>query len=163
MGVYDILPLIITKRGNMKAKKQLTPHEEVFPPIINGTYKKDNPDLEIGYQKWEVKKVYEVEMTYEIVAKTKEEAEDLLEKEEQIKLEEVDAYGRTFRETIKGQHSNDMQGDEPTTWKKIEECVPTEDSDIETNESFLNYEDPSWTTQEIEWNKNEDGTDIKKK
>ena len=162
MGVYDILPLI-TKRGNMKAKKQLTPHEEVFPPIINGTYKKDNPDLEIGYQKWEVKKVYEVEMTYEIVAKTKEEAEDLLEKEEQIKLEEVDAYGRTFRETIKGQHSNDMQGDEPTTWKKIEECVPTEDSDIETNESFLNYEDPSWTTQEIEWNKNEDGTDIKKK
>jgi glucose-6-phosphate 1-dehydrogenase len=162
MGVYDILPLI-TKRGNMKAKKQLTPHEEVFPPIINGTYKKDNPDLEIGYQKWEVKKVYEVEMTYEIVAKTKEEAEDLLEKEEQIKLEEVDAYGRTFRETIKGQHSNDMQGDEPTTWKKIEECVPSEDSDIETNESFLNYEDPSWTTQEIEWNKNEDGTDIKKK
>ena len=147
----------------MKAKKQLTPHEEVFPPIINGTYKKDNPDLEIGYQKWEVKKVYEVEMTYEIVAKTKEEAEDLLEKEEQIKLEEVDAYGRTFRETIKGQHSNDMQGDEPTTWKKIEECVPSEDSDIETNESFLNYEDPSWTTQEIEWNKNEDGTDIKKK
>ena len=144
-------------------KKQLTPHEEVFPPIINGTYKKDNPDLEIGYQKWEVKKVYEVEMTYEIVAKTKDEAENLLDKEEKIRLEEVDAYGRTFRETIKGQHSNDMQGDEPTTWKKIEECVPTEDSDIETNESFLNYEDPSWTTQEIEWNKNEDGTNIKKK
>ena len=144
-------------------KKQLTPHEEVFPPIINGTYKKDTPDEEIGYQKWEVKKVYEVEMTYEIVAKTKDEAENLLDKEEKIRLEEVDAYGRTFRETIKGQHSNDMQGDEPTTWKKIEECVPTEDSDIETNESFLNYEDPSWTTQEIEWNKNEDGTNIKKK
>ena len=144
----------------MKAKKQLTPHEEVFPPIINGTYKKDTPDEEIGYQKWEVKKVYEVEMTYEIVAKTKDEAENLLDKEEKIRLEEVDAYGKTFRETIKGQHSNDMQGDEPTTWKKIEECVPTEDSDLETNEIFLNYEDPSWTTQELEWNKNEDGTDI---
>ena len=144
-------------------KKQLTPHEEVFPPIINGTYKKDTPDKEIGYQKWEVKKVYEVEMTYEIVAKTKDEAENLLDKEEKIRLEEVDAYGRTFRETIKGQHSNDMQGDEPTTWKKIEECVPTEDNDLETNESFLNYEDPSWTTQSIEWNKNEDGTNIEKK
>ena len=75
----------------MKAKKQLT-------PIIDGTYKKDNPDEEIGYQKWEVKKVYEVEMTYEIVAKTKEEAENLLDKEEKIRLEEVDAYGKTFRE-----------------------------------------------------------------
>tara|TARA_Y100000590_G_scaffold378023_1_gene444679 strand:- start:602 stop:1048 length:447 start_codon:yes stop_codon:yes gene_type:complete len=148
----------------MKAKKQLTPHEEVFPPIINGTYKKDTPDEEIGYQKWEVKKVYEVEMTYEIVAKTKDEAENLLDKEEKIRLEEVDAYGRTFRETIKGQHSNDMQGNEPTTWKKIEECVPRQDEDMDNNwEPYLNYEDGDWTTQEIEWNKNEDGTDIKKK
>ena len=147
----------------MKVKKQLTPHEEVFPPIINGTYKKDTPDKEIGYQKWLVRKTYEVEMEYEIVAKTKEEAEKLLEKEEKVNLEEVDAYGRTFRETIKGRHINDLSGDEPTTWKKIEECVPTEDSDIETNEGFLNYEDPSWTTQEIDWNKNEDGTDIEKK
>ena len=147
----------------MKVKKQLTPHEEVFPPIINGTYKKDTPDKEIGYQKWLVRKTYEVEMEYEIVAKTKEEAEELLEKEEKVNLEEVDAYGRTFRETIKGRHINDLSGDEPVEWEKIEECVPTEDSDIETNESFLNYEDPSWTTQEIDWNKNEDGTDIKKK
>ena len=134
-----------------------------FPPIINGTYMKNKPNEEIGYQKWEVKKIYEVEMTYEIVAKTKEDAVNLLDKEEKIKLEEVDAYGRTFRETIKGQHSNDMEGDEPTTWKKIEECVPTEDSDLETNESFLNYEDPDWTKHEFEWNKNEDGTNIEKK
>ena len=56
-------------------------------------------------------------MTYEIVAKTKEDA-DLLEKEECIKLEEVDGYGKTFRETIKGQHSNDMQGDEPDNLEK---------------------------------------------
>ena len=42
--------------------------------IINGTYKKDNPNEEIGYQKWEVEKTYEVTMIYEIVAKTKEEA-----------------------------------------------------------------------------------------
>ena len=27
-------------------------------PIINGTYKKDTPDKEIGYQKWFVKKTY---------------------------------------------------------------------------------------------------------
>ena len=58
-------------------------------PIINGTYKKDNPNKEIGYQKWQVKKTYEVEMEYEIVAKTKEEAEELLERRE-TPNEEID-------------------------------------------------------------------------
>ena len=43
--------------------------------IVNGAYKKDNPDEEIGYQKWRVRKTYEVVMEYEIVAKTKKEAE----------------------------------------------------------------------------------------
>ena len=28
--------------------------ETKFPPIINGTYKKDMPSEDIGYQKWEV-------------------------------------------------------------------------------------------------------------
>ena len=129
---------------------------------VTGTYKKDKPNESIGYQKWEVKKTYEVEMTYEIVAKTKADADNLLDKEEQIKLEEVDAYGRTFMETITGKHSNDMDGDEPTTWKKIEECIPIEDHDIDTNRNFKNYEDSDWSKDEYEWYKNEDGTDIKK-
>ena len=129
--------------------------------IINGTYKKDTPNEEIGYQKWEVRKTYEVEMVYEIVAKTKEDADNLLEKEEYIKLEEVDGYGKTINETIKGRHANDMSGDEPTTWKKIEECVPREDTDMDTDERYLNYEDPDWTKDDLEWKKNEDGTNIK--
>ena len=141
------------------SKKEI---ESKFPPIINGTYKKDNPDKEIGYQKWEVIKTYEVEMTYEIVAKPKEDAENLLEKEECIKLEEVDGYGKTFRETIKGQHSNDMSGDEVTTWKKIEECVPSEDTDSDNDfKPFINYEDATWSTDDYEWLKKEDGTNIK--
>ena len=131
--------------------------------IVNGAYKKDNPDEEIGYQKWEVKKVYEVEMTYEIVAKTKEEAERLLEKEEALNVEEVDAYGRTIRETIKGQRTNDMIGDEEAVWKKVEECMPTEDRDIDTDKFFLNYADPCWSKDEFEWQKNEDGTNIEVK
>ena len=133
-----------------------------FPPIINGTYKKDTPSEDIGYQKWEVRKTYEVEMTYEIVAKTKEDAENLLEKEECIKLEEVDGYGKTFRETIKGQHSNDMSGDEPTTWKKIEECIPSDDTDSDNDFAhFINYEDSTWSKDDYEWLKKEDGEDIK--
>ena len=76
-------------------------------PIINGTYKKDTPDGEIGFQKWQVRKTYEVEMEYEIVAKTREEAEELLEKKECVKVEDINDYGDTYRETINGKHVND--------------------------------------------------------
>ena len=131
-------------------------------PIINGTYKKDTPDKEIGYQKWRVRKTYEVEMEYEIVTKTKEEAEELLEKKECVKVEDIDEYGETFRETIKGGHVNDMSGDEPVEWKKIEECLPRDDEDIDTGKRFLNYEDSDWVSDDYEWVKNEDGTNITK-
>ena len=134
-----------------------------FPPIINGSYKKDTPNADIGYQKWEVRKEYNVVMVYEIVAKTKEDAENLLEKEECVKLEEVDGYGKTFRETITGKHSNDMSGDEVATWKKIEECIPSEDTDSDNDFApFINYEDATWSKDDFEWYKNKDGTDIKK-
>ena len=131
-------------------------------PIINGTYKKDTPNKDIGYQKWQVRKTYEVDMVYEIVTKTKEEAEELLEKEECIKVEDVDGYGKTFRETITGRHVNDLDGDEPVTYKKIEECIPRDDEDIDTEKRFLNYDDPEWSKDDFEWYKNEDGTNIKK-
>ena len=131
-------------------------------PIINGTYKKDTPDKEIGYQKWRVRKTYEVEMEYEIVTKTKKEAEELLEKKECVKVEDIDDYGDTFRETINGKHVNDMSGDEPVEWKKIEECLPRDDEDIDTSKRFLNYEDPEWSKEDFEWVKNEDGTNITK-
>ena len=109
-------------------------------PIINGTYKKDTPNSEIGFQKWQVRKTYEVDMLYEIVAKTKKEAEDLLEKKECVKVEDVDDYGETFRETITGRHVNDMSGDEPVSWKKIEECIPRNDEDMDKDyKPFLNY------------------------
>ena len=132
------------------------------PPIIDGTYKKDTPNGEIGYQKWLVRKTYEVDMEYEIVAKTKEEAEELLEEKECVKVDYVDDYGKTFRETIQGRHVNDMEGDEPTTWEKIEECVPREDTDMDTDKIFLNYEDSNWSKEDFEWVKNEDGSNIKK-
>ena len=129
-------------------------------PIINGTYKKDTPDGEIGFQKWQVRKTYEVEMEYEIVAKTREEADELLEKKECVKVEDIDEYGDTYRETIKGRHVNDLSGDEIVEWKKIEECLPRDDNDIDTGKRFLNYEDPDWSKDDLDWVKNEDGTQI---
>ena len=130
-------------------------------PIINGTYKKDTPNGEIGYQKWEVTKTYEVTMIYEVVTKTKKEAEELLERKEDPK-EEIDEYGNTFRETIKSKYCFDLSGDEPVEWKKIEECIPREDTDFDTDKIFLNYEDPDWSKNDFEWYKNEDGTNIEK-
>ena len=130
-------------------------------PVINGTYKKDTPHGDIGYQKWKVTKTYEVTMIYEVVAKTKEEAEELFERKEDPK-EEIDEYGRTFRETIKSKYYFDLSGDEPVEWKKIEECLPGEDTDYDTNQTYKNYEDSDWSKDEYEWYKNEDGTDIKK-
>ena len=132
-----------------------------FPPIINGTYKKDTPNSEIGYQKWEVEVPYEVVYRYTITAKTKSEADEMLDKH-QSSSEEIDEYGKTFRETIQSKVINDMQGDETKTWKKIEECIPREDTDIDTDQRFLNYEDPDWSKDDFEWYKNEDGTNIKK-
>jgi leucyl-tRNA synthetase len=101
-------------------------------------------------------------MEYEIVAKTKKEADEILEKKECVKVEDIDDYGDTFRETIKGRHVNDMSGDEPVEWKKIEECLPRDDIDIDTDKRFLNYEDPDWISDDYEWIKNEDGTNITK-
>jgi len=131
-------------------------------PIINGTYKKDTPNSKIGFQKWLVTKTHEVIMEYEIVAKTKKEAEELLEQKECIDVERIDDYGVTFRETIKGRNISDFQGDEPVEWKKIGECIPRDDEDIDTGKRFLNYEDPDWSGDSFEWYKNEDGTNIKK-
>ena len=131
-------------------------------PIINGTYKKDTPNKEIGYQKWRVRKTYEVEMDYEIVTKTKKEAEELLSNKEHVNVEKIDEYGETFRETIKGRHVNDLSGDELVEWKKIEECLPRDDEDIDTGKRFLNYEDPDWSKDDFDWVKNEDGTNITK-
>ena len=131
-------------------------------PIINGTYKKDTPHSEIGFQKWRVRKTHEVIMEYEIVSKTRKEADDILESKECIKVEEIDEYGDTFRETITGRSISDFSGDEIMEWKKIEECLPRDDEDIDTGKRFLNYEDPDWSGDSFEWYKNEDGTNIKK-
>ena len=54
-----------------------------------------------------------------------------------------------------------MSGDEPVSWKKIGECIPREDTDIDTDKKYVNYEDPEWSSDDWDWLKNEDGTNIK--
>ncbi len=131
-------------------------------PIINGTYKKDTPDYKIGFQKFEVEKTYTVKIRYEVVHKTKEKAEQLVDETHECK---VDTYLHDFGEPYPSEiemKDVDVELEDEGRLKKIEECIPREDTDIDTDKIFLNYEDPEWSKDDWEWLKNEDGTDIKK-
>ena len=132
--------------------------------IIDGTYKKDNPHKDIGKQKFTVKKFYNVEVDYEVVANSKSEAEDAVQEHGGIeKIEWQDGYyGDEPVEMKYYDHNWDQQaeidyekyGREPRV-QKIEECVPYEDQDLDTNEHYENYEDPEWTTDSYRWKKEE--------
>ena len=139
--------------------------------IIDGTYKKDTPHQDIGKQKFQVKKFYNVEVDYEVVANSKEEAEDAVQEHGGIeKIEWKDGYyGDEPVEMKYYDHNWDQQaeidyekyGREPRV-QKIEECVPYEDWDSDTDVHYENYEDPEWTTDSYRWKKEELETSDKK-
>ena len=58
-----------------------------YPPIINGTYMKDTPNSQVGFQKFEIEKIYTVRIRYEVIHKTKDEADQLVEKEHECKID----------------------------------------------------------------------------
>ena len=132
--------------------------------IIDGTYKKDTPHQDIGKQKFQVKKFYNVEVDYEVVANSKEEAEDAVQEHGGIeKIEWQDGYyGDEPVEMKYNDHNWDQQaeidyekyGREPRV-QKIEECVPYEEWDSDTDVHYDNYEDPDWTTDSYRWKKEE--------
>ena len=139
--------------------------------IIDGTYKKDTPHQDIGKQKFQVKKFYNVEVDYEVVANSKEEAEDAVQEHGGIeKIEWQDGYyGDEPVEMKYYDHNWDQQaeidyekyGREPRV-QKIEECVPYEEWDSDTDVHYDNYEDPDWTTDSYRWKKEELETSDKK-
>ena len=132
--------------------------------IIDGTYKKDNPHQDIGKQKFKVKKFYNVEIEYEVVANSKEEADSAVMEHGGIeKIECQDGYyGDEPVEMTYNDHNWDQQaendyekyGREPRV-QKIEECVPYEEWDSDTDVHYDNYEDPDWTTDSYRWKKEE--------
>ena len=132
--------------------------------IIDGTYKKDDPHKDIGKQKFRVKKFYNVEVDYEVVANSKEEAEDAVQEHGGIdKIEFQDGYyGDEPVEVTYNDNNWDQEaeidyekyGREPRV-QKIEECVPYEEWDSDTDTDYLNYEDPEWTKDDMRWTKEE--------
>ena len=132
--------------------------------IIDGAYKKDDPHKDIGKQKFRVRKHYTAWVEYEVVANSKEEAEDAVSEHGGIERiewqdgyhgdEPVEVYANDYNSDIDTDHDYEKYGREPRV-QKVEECVPYEDQNLDTGEYEDNYEDPEWTTDSSRW-KNED-------
>ena len=124
--------------------------------IIDGTYKKDDPHKDIGKQKFRVRKAYTAWVEYDVVAETKDEAIDAVIEHGGIdKIEWSDGYHNDEPVEVYAQDYN-VDSTESFEAEKVEECVPYEERDIDTDQDFENYEDPEWTTDEYRWKKEEE-------
>ena len=109
------------------------------------TFSFDNPHKDIGKQKFRVKKYYNVWVEYDVVADTKDEAENAV----------IDHGGLQSIDWEEGYHKDEPVEVYASDWNyndsgpttKVAECVPYEDSDS------IDYADPDWSTNELEWQK----------
>ena len=138
--------------------------------IIDGTYKKDDPHQDIGKSKYKVRRHYTCWVEYEVVANSKDEANDAVSEHGGIeKIEWSDGYygddpvevvGEDYN--FDGEADNDYEKYRGPCTQKVAECMPTEDQDIDTNEHFLNYEDSEWSSDEYRWTEKEKESSDKK-
>ena len=127
-------------------------------------HSKDNPHADIGKQKFRVKRYYTAWVEYDVVADSKEEAENAITEQggiEEIKWAEgyhkdepVEVYANDYNSDIDTDYEYEKYGREPRV-QKVEECVPYEDWDSDTDQHFENYEDPEWTGDSYRWKKEE--------
>ena len=113
--------------------------------IIDGAFKKDDPHKDIGKQKFRVKRRYSMWVEYDVVADSKDEAEPALSEQGGVKkIEWEDGYQKDEPVEV---YADDYDSDYDDTDKtvKVEECVPYEDWDSDTDQHFENYEDPECT------------------
>ena len=114
-------------------------------------YSKNKPHADIGKQKFRVKRYYTAWVEYDVVADSKEEAENAIT--EQGGIEEIKWAEGYHKDEPVEVYANDYNGDyydgleEPV---KIAECVPYKDRD------GVYYDDPEWSTNEFEWKQDED-------
>ena len=112
-------------------------------------YKKDNPHQDIGKQKFRVKKYFSAWVEYDVIADSKDEAEDKVIEYGGIDRIEWQDGCLGDAEVYACDHNFVESGDTV----KVAECVPCEDTDIDTGEDMLNYEDPDWTSDDFRWKK----------
>ena len=92
-----------------------------FPPIIDGTYKKDDPHQDIGKSKYKVRRHYTAWVEYEVVANSKDEAEDAVRDHGGIeKIEWQDGYYGDDPVEVVGEDYN-FDGDADSDYEKYRE------------------------------------------
>ena len=92
-----------------------------------------------------------------MVANSKDEAESAVSEHggiEKIEWQEG-YYGDEPVEVYAQDHNIDHSSENGDFTKKVAECVPTEDRDIDTDQHFENYEDPEWTEDDYRWTQEE--------
>ena len=113
-------------------------------------YSQDNPHKDIGKQKFRVRKAYTAWVEYDVVAKDKDEAIDAVIDHGGIdRIEWSEGYHNDEPVEVVGQDYN-IDSTESLEAVKVAECIPYEDTDS------IDYEDPVWSTDEFEWNKEEE-------
>ncbi len=113
-------------------------------------YSQDNPHKDIGKQKFRVRKAYTAWVEYDVVAKDKDEAIDAVIEHGGIdRIEWSEGYHNDEPVEVVGQDYN-IDSTESLEAVKVAECIPYEDTDS------IDYEDPVWSTDEFEWNKEEE-------
>ena len=132
---------------------------------MNKPINQDKAHPDIGKQKFRVRNHYTCWVEYDVVAHSQEEAEDAVSEHGGIekitwqegyhKDEPVEVYCEDWNHDSCGDSDYEKYGRTPRV-QKIEECVPYEDQDIDTNEWIDNYEDPEWTKDSYRWVKNGD-------
>ena len=113
---------------------------------------KDTPHADIGKQKFRVRKNYTAWVEYDVVADSKDDAESIVMEHCGIeKIEWSEGYHKDHPvEVYSNDYNLDYSGDTDMT-TKIAECIPYEDS------STVDYSDPDWSTNDLEWNQTSSG------
>ena len=114
-------------------------------------YSKDKPHPDIGKSKYRVRQQYVAWVEYDVVANSKEEAQEaVLEQGGIDKIEWQEGYHNDEPVEVYANDWNTDYSAELYETNKIAECIPYEDSDS------IDYADYNWSTDDYEWNKEEE-------
>ena len=121
-------------------------------------------DNYIGYAKFKKTKTYIVRVDYEVTAKNINDADTIIEDTSGIEQITFNSgFGNSHLECLEvdSYHVDEENAQDDDKIKKIAECIPSTYEDDNGKEQE-DMEDGEWVTDDYEYKKNEDGTDIEK-